>query len=94
MEELKKIRFEVVVPPPLRAKNSIIIRRLDQDITSYPTEEITKELEERNICAKVEEVVKMRNISHMLKIRFCDIAMAKKAISSGLCMFSFLSHQQ
>lgn len=77
------------MPPPLRAKKSIIIQRLDQEITNYDTEEIKNYIEYRNIWAKVDEVVKMKNTAHMLKVRFRDIAMARKAISSGLCIFSY-----
>lgn len=88
-DELKDTCFDVVVPPPLRAKKSIIVRRLDQEVTSYSIDEIKQDIEERNIWAKTDEVVKMRNISVMLKIRFKDTAMARKAISSGLCLFTY-----
>lgn len=75
----------MVVPPPLRARKSIIVRRLDHEITTFTCDEIKLEIEGKNIWAKVDEVVKMKNIAHMLKIRFRDIAMARKAINSGLC---------
>lgn len=78
-----------MVPPPLRAKKSIVLKRLDHEITGYDTDEIKDDLENRNIWAKVEEIVKFRNIAHILKVRFRDIAMAQKAISSGLCLFAY-----
>lgn len=37
----------------------------------------------------MEEVIKMRNIAHMMKVHFRDIAMARKAITSGICLFSY-----
>lgn len=88
-EELKNIGFDVIVPPRLRAKKSMIIHRRDQEITSYNVEEIKKDIEGRNIWTNIDEVVKMKNIAHMLKVRFRDIALARKAISSGLCIFLY-----
>lgn len=32
---------------------------------------------------------KLRNVNHMLRMQFTDIALAKKAIMSGLCVFSY-----
>lgn len=89
MEELKRKAFEVIVPPPLRVKKSVSLRRLDHEIMSYAIEDTKRDIEDRNIWAKAEEVVKLRNIAHMLKIHFRDIAMARKAITSGLCMFAY-----
>lgn len=89
INKLKKDNFEVVVPPPLRARKSIIIRRLDHEITAFGNDEIKAEIEDKNIWAKVDEVVKMKNIAHMMKVRFRDIAMARKAIGSGLCLFGY-----
>lgn len=89
INKLKRDSFEVVVPPPLRAKKSIIIRRLDHEITSFSNDEIKAEIEDKNIWSKVDEVVKMKNIAHMMKVRVRDIAMARKAINSELCLFGY-----
>lgn len=89
IDKLKKIHFDVVIPPPLRAKKSVIIRRLDPDVTDHSEEEIKHDIERRNVWAKIDEIVKLRNIPHMLKIRFKEIAMAKRATTSGLCLLSY-----
>lgn len=86
LETLKKHKFEVIVPPHLRAKKTIVLKGLDKEITALNEEEILRDIENRNDWAKVEEIIKMKNIPYMLKIRFKDISMAKKAIDNGLCI--------
>lgn len=88
-DKLKDRKFEVIIPPPLRARKSIVIRRLEPEVTSNDEQTILDEIETYNDWAKLEEVVKLRGIPHMLKIRFAEIAMARKAISHGLIMFSY-----
>lgn len=44
MKDLRSKNFEVIVPPPLRAKKSIIIRRLDHEITTYDNDDIIKNI--------------------------------------------------
>lgn len=82
-------KFEVIIPPPLRARKSIVIRRLEPEIVANDERDIKHEIQNFNEWAIIEEVVKLRNINHMLKIRFRDIAMAKKAMNNGLVMYSY-----
>lgn len=81
---LRSNNFEVVLPPHLRARKCIVIRGIDKDIQKWTEEEMKLDLEARNEWAQIEAVYKMRNIPHMAKIRFQEIAMAKKACDEGL----------
>lgn len=81
--------LDVVIPPPLRAKKSVVVRRLDKEITQNNAEDIAKEVEKWNPWSKVDEVYKFRNLDHMIKIRFQEIGMARKAENQGICMFSY-----
>lgn len=78
-----------VIPPPLRAKKSVIVRRLDRDVTDNTVDDIAEEIEHGNQWAKVEEIYKFDKIKHMLKIRFTEISMAKKAIDQGFAAFHY-----
>lgn len=84
---LKQEKFDVIMPPHLRARKCIVVRGIDSDISDWTTEQIKEDLNNRNVWASVEEVYKMRNIKHMLKIRFTDISMARKACDQGLALY-------
>ena len=94
--KLKKKDFDLNIPPQLRAKKTIIIKGLDKRVSTNNDEDtLLKEIESRNEWATVEQVVKFPNIPYMLKVRFTDISMAKKAIDQGIKIlwFSIPSHQ-
>ena len=82
--ELKSKKFEVVIPPHLKAKKTVIVKRLDRDLTVQSVEALSCDIEQRNHWAKVEETVKFPRMPNMLKIRFTDIKMARKATEQGL----------
>lgn len=84
MSTLNKNGFQIAIPPQLKAKKTIVLKSLDKRINKYTEEELKQDIEEKNAWAKVEEVVKFKNIPYMLKIRFQDIKMARKAQEQGL----------
>ena len=84
VQKLKEKSFEVIIPPHLKARKTVFIRRLDKDLTELPIEILKQDIEHRNNWAMVEEVVKFPNMPSMLKVRFSDIRMARKAIEIGL----------
>lgn len=92
---LDKKGFQIAIPPQLKAKKTIILKSLDKRINKETEEDLKTDIENKNTWAKVEEVVKFRNIPYMLKIRFTDIKMAKKAQEQGLkiSFFSISPHQ-
>lgn len=85
---LKRQHYEVVLPPHLRARKCVICRNLDSDLHNWSEERLHEDLENRNEWAKIEQVTKLKNIPHMIKIRFSEIAMANKACDAGLALHS------
>lgn len=83
---LRQHRFDIVLPPHLRARKCIVVRWLDSDLHKWTVDQLREDLEARNGWAKIDEVYKMGNIDHMIKIRFTEIAMAKKACDEGLAI--------
>lgn len=87
-EELQKIGLIVITPPETKARRSIIIRRLDQIIGSNSPEDIKHELEKENEWLKIEEVVKIKNYTHILKIRLEETTMVQKAQQQGILAYN------
>lgn len=82
------IGLQVVMPPELRAKRSIFIRQLDYEFGKHTAEEIKEEIETKNAWAKVDEVIKIKNYTHCVKIRFAETAITDKALSDGFLAFN------
>lgn len=80
---LRNHNFEVILPPDLRAKKCIVVRSIDTSVQSWDADFMKEDIQNRNSWAEVEEVYKMRGIPHMLKIRFSEISMARKACNEG-----------
>lgn len=83
---LKQFGFDIILPPHLRARKCVIIRGMDKSVHKWTEDQFKLDLESRNEWAKVDSVFKMRNIPHMLKVRFEEIAMARKACNDGLAL--------
>lgn len=87
-EELHKIGIQVLTPPGIKSKRTIFIRQLDYNIGSKSAEEIKYELERVNEWLKIEEVIKIKEYTNLLKIRFEETSMVEKAIQKGLLAFN------
>ena len=79
-------QFQVIIPPHLKAKKTVIVRRIDKDLTEQHVNVIKEDIEHRNDWAEVEEIVKFPKMPSMLKIRFSDIKMARKATELGISL--------
>lgn len=87
-EELQKIGIQVLTPPGIKSKRTIFIRQLDYNIGSRTAEEIKDEIERVNEWLKIEEVIKIKDYTNILKIRLEETSMAEKAIHQGLLAFN------
>ena len=83
-EKLKKNDYEIIHSAKERASRSLYCRQLDLSLTSMNAEELQKELESKNNWLQVEEVVKIRNLTHVIKIICRNENMAKRAEENGL----------
>ena len=86
--EFGKIGITVITPPELKAQRSIFVRQLDSTFGSHSAAEIKEEMEYMNDWMKIEEVVKIGTYTHVMKVRFTEISMANKALSSGFGGFN------
>ena len=78
--------FEIQNPPEYNAMRTITARYVDRHVSEHREVDIKENIEKENIWAKVEEVIKIPNNPHILKVRFETTHMAKKAIDNGILM--------
>ena len=76
--------FEIVAPIEFGAMKTIVVRQIDEMIEDYNNEEIKESIEYLNDWAKVEEIFKFGTTSKMLKVRFTNTTMVKRAESQGI----------
>ena len=83
IEEFVKHGLSVIIPPEIKAKRSIFVRRLDARIGKNNAEDIKEELERVNNWMKIDEVHKIKDYTHLLKISFEEVGMAERAQHGG-----------
>ena len=65
---LKEMKTKSYIPRELRAKHSIIIRRLDSSLFSQSPEELKEEFESGNKWCQIKEIIKFSNIVLELRL--------------------------
>ena len=80
----KQNGFEIQNPPEYNALRTITAKYVDRQVLEYREDDIKKNIEKENEWAKVEEVIKIPNNPHILKVRFETTQMARKAIDGGI----------
>ena len=80
--------YDLVAPPELRAKKTIFIRKLDRHIGDRNSDEIKTEIETQNTWAKVAQVIKIKEYTHVIKVVFDEIKMADVAQERGMVAFN------
>lgn len=75
-----------IAPPQLKARRSVIVRRVDNHIYEHSVDEIRGEVQDKNSWADVVDVVKFPN-SKTIKIQFSNAAIAQRCLSDGLSLF-------
>ncbi|KAF2345431.1 hypothetical protein FHG87_023812 [Trinorchestia longiramus] len=76
-ELFKKINLRPIIPPDIRAKRTIFIRQLDSSIGKLTPEEIAREIKTQQPWAKILEVTKIKNYTHVIKVTFSEISITK-----------------
>ena len=76
--------FEIVAPIEFGAMKTIVIKQIDEMINDYNNEGIKESIEYLNDWARVEEIFKFGTTSKMLKVRFTNTTMVKRAESQGI----------
>ncbi|KAF2349395.1 hypothetical protein FHG87_019847, partial [Trinorchestia longiramus] len=63
-------------------------RQLDSSIGKLTPEEIAREIKTQQPWAKIPEVTKIKNFTHVIKVTFSEISMTQKFLQNGLLMFN------
>lgn len=84
---LAEINLEAKIPAQISTQRSIICRKLDPYVGGHTSEDIKNEIERVQTWAKVREVVKFGNYTHVIKITFESTDMAQRALD-GLRLFN------
>lgn len=87
---LRAIECDVVTPPQIRAKRTVIISNIDQQVFNFESDIIANDLQERNPWLHIDNVYKL-NKGFSIKLVCKTQQIASKCLSSGICLFySFL----
>ena len=86
-EVLKKLNFVARIPPEVRARRSLFLRRIDAYVGAHTAAEIKTELETQNNWLKVREVFTIKDYTHVLKIECKEVQMADRALREGVLCF-------
>lgn len=79
--------FEIIDPPELNAKRTMVITGADSHISSFECQQIASEIERVNKGIKIVKVIKLPTTTSVLKIQMETSAMVRKLVSSGLLLF-------
>lgn len=85
---LSGINLETRVPPQYAAQRSVICRRLDPWVGEHESADIGSEIERMNSWAKVREVIKFKDYTHVFKVTFMEASMAQRATEDGILAFN------
>ena len=85
---LSKLCLEAVEHPKLKAQRTLVFKRIDPHVGDRNAEEIEEEILENQDWAKVKQVIKINNYSHIFKVEFRDIETANKILDNGLLLFN------
>ena len=66
----------MTVPPEVRANRSVFVRRVMPHVGSRPANELKEEIEQQQDWAKINEITKIKDYTHVFKIEFLDTLMA------------------
>lgn len=85
---LNNIGLDATLPPKVRAQRSIICRQLDVSVGENSAEDLKLDIDRRNPLLQVQEIVKLKNYTHVFKIEFKTTKMADIASQNGLLCYN------
>ena len=88
--KLYTVGCKPVLPPDLKAKRSVKLRRCDYQILNKKEEDIKFEIEKKNACIRVQDIFKY-DCSKNIKVTFENQHMVSQVLAKGLLLFH-LSH--
>ena len=86
ISKLYTVGCKPVLPPDLKAKRSVILRRRDYQTLNKKEEDIKFEIEKQNACIRVKDIFKYDN-SKNIKVTF-EKHMVSQVLTKGLLLFN------
>lgn len=85
---LNKLFLEAIDHPKLKAKRTLVFKKVDPYVGEKTAEEIENEITQNQTWAKVRQVIKIKNFTHIFKVEFNDSKIADKVLNDGLLLFN------
>jgi hypothetical protein len=86
--ELRKINLQPIIPPDVRAKRSIFIRQIDRSVGTRHADDIKEELEKQQPWLKINEIIKIKDYTHVIKMICNSTTIANRVLTDGLKAFN------
>ena len=83
-----KYNFDIQTPREFEIKKTVVVKNIDLRIRRKTENEIIEEVEEKNPWAKVEKVITIPGLDHLIKLVFKNCQMSRKALDNGLLMYN------
>ena len=77
-----------MIPPELIASRTVVFRQLMKHIGEETADNIKTELETKNTWLKIDKIIKLNNITHMIKVVTKDTTSADKLLENGCLLFN------
>ena len=87
ISKLFTVGCKPVLPPDLKAKRSVILRRCDYQILNKKEQDIKFEIEKQNACIRVQDIFKYDS-SKNIKVTFKNQRMVSQVLTKGLVLFN------
>jgi hypothetical protein len=86
--EFAKINIQPVLPPEIKAKRTIFVRQVDSSVGGRSSADLKTEISKLNQWAKITEIIKIKEYTHVFKIFCTDVSTASRILSDGFIAFS------
>lgn len=88
VSEMEKIGVQVIMPPEIKAQRTVFIRQLDYEFGKHSAVEMKENIENYNDWIKIDEIIKIKDYTHVVKIRFADTAITDRVLTNGFLAFN------
>ena len=85
---LLQLNLEAVEHPRLKAQRTLIFKKVDEYVGSRSAAEIKNEILSIQEWAKIRQVIKLGNNTHIFKIEFEDTKITDRILNEGLLLFN------
>ena len=87
-QEFRKNNFEILDPPELKAKRTIVLTGVCEHIPDYSDKEIQDEVTHANPTIRATEVIRIPRNASILKLKLENVSMVSHSLLMGLSLFS------